>query len=288
MTGKLVRKGVRSRSGGTMAGYEDFSVRLDFIRKIAPDGTHYWMGRELQPLLGYERWENFAEAISRAMEACASADVAVMDQFRETTKMVTIGSGGQRATEDWFLSRYACYLIAMNGDPTKPEVGYAQTYFAIQTRRQEQQDALTAVEQRRELRSRVKDANKGLSSAAKNAGVVKFAVFHDAGYKGLYGGIGKMEIQGRKGIDAKEDLLDCIGHTELAAHYFRITQTQQKLERRGVQNQNAAIDTHLEVGREVRKTMERISGVRPEDLPAEPSLKRLKKAKGRGPGLLDA
>jgi DNA-damage-inducible protein D len=271
-----------------MSGYDDFSVNLDLIRKTAPDGTPFWMARDLQPLLGYERWEGFSEALRRAMEACASSDVAVEDQFRQTAKMVTIGSGAQRATEDWFLSRYACYLIAMNGDPAKPEVGYAQTYFAIQTRRQEQQDALTAVDQRRELRSRVKDANKGLSSAAKTAGVVKFAVFHDAGYKGLYGGIGKTEIQERKGIGAREDLLDCIGHTELAAHYFRITQTQQKLERRGVRNQNAAIDTHFEVGREVRKTMERISGVRPEDLPAEPSLKRLKKGKGKPSGLLDA
>lgn len=262
-----------------MSDIDDYARQLEAIRHTAPDETEYWMARQLQGALGYDRWENFADVIRRAMEACAASDVPVQNHFRSTTKMVTIGSGVQRPTDDWFLSRYASYLIAMNGEASKPEVAHAQTYFAVQTRRQEQHDALTAAERRRELRSRVKDANKGLNSAAKNAGVVKYAVFHDAGYKGLYGGIGKTEIQARKGIDAKDDLLDCIGHTELAAHYFRITQTQQKLERNGVKNQNAAIDTHFEVGREVRRTMEKISGVMPENLPSEPSLKRLKKAK---------
>jgi DNA-damage-inducible protein D len=270
-----------------MPGYDDYVVQLEAIRKLAQDETEYWMARELRSVLGYERWENFSEAITRAMDSCASADVRVENHFRETTKMVSIGSGVKRATDDWFLSRYACYLIAMNADAAKAEVGYAQTYFAIQTHRQEQQDQLTAVERRRELRTRVKDANKGLNSAAKNAGVIKFGVFHDAGYKGLYGGFGKADIQARKGIDAKDDLLDCIGHTELAAHYFRITQTQQKLERNRVQNQNAAIDMHFEVGHEVRATMERISGTKPEHLPAEPSLKRIKKKKPPPEGLLN-
>jgi DNA-damage-inducible protein D len=262
-----------------MAAYDDYVVKLNEIRRVSPDGAEYWMARDLRSILGYDRWENFAEAVKRAMDGCASADVPVENHFRETTKMVEIGSGGKRSTDDWFLSRYACYLIAMNGDTSKPEVGYAQTYFTVQTRRQEQHDQLTGVEQRRELRNRVKDANKGLNSAAKQAGVVKFAVFHDAGYKGLYGGLGKSDIQSRKDIPAKDDLLDCIGHAELAAHYFRITQTQQKLERRGVHDQHVAINTHFEVGREVRSTMQRISGTKPEDLPAEPSLKRIKKKK---------
>ena len=255
---------------------QSYVVRLEAVKRVSPDGSDYWMARDIQPLLGYERWENFSEVIGRAMDACAASDVSVHDQFRETTKMVAIGSGAMRSTDDWFLSRYACYIIAMNGDSSKDAVAYAQTYFAVQTRLQEQQAQLTDMERRRQLRDRVKDANKGLNDAAQTAGVVKFGVFHSAGYRGLYGDLGKAEIQARKGISAKEDLLDCIGHTELAANYFRITQTQQKLTRQGVSTQAAAINTHYEVGKEVRSTMERISQTKPEDLPAEPSLKRLK------------
>ena len=272
-----------------MVGYDDYVVRLEGLKKVAPDGGDYWMARDIQPLLGYERWEYFADVLGRAMEACAASDVPVVNHFRETPKMVSIGSGAQRATDDWFLSRYACYLIAMNGDSSKDEVAYAQTYFAIQTRLQEQQAQLSDVERRRQMRDRVKDANKGLNDAAQNAGVVKFGVFHSAGYRGLYGGLGKTEIQALKGIPAKDDLLDCIGHTELAANYFRITQTQQKLAREGVNIQTVAINTHYEVGKEVRATMERISKTKPEDLPAEPSLKRLnaKPKKTEATGLLN-
>jgi DNA-damage-inducible protein D len=258
-----------------------YSAELDRLKRISPDGAEYWMARDLQGPLGYERWERFADVVGRAMDACASANVPVENHFRETAKMVTLGSGSKRATDDWFLSRYACYLIAMSGDGSKPEVAAAKTYFAVQTRRQEQTDAFTATERRRELRERVKDANKGLNSAAKDANVTKFGVFHDAGYKALYGGLGKAEVEARKGI-GKDELLECIGHTELAAHYFRITQTQEKLVRDGVSTQYLAIETHKTVGRQVRETMARISGTRPEDLPAETSLKKLKKQKPAG------
>jgi DNA-damage-inducible protein D len=268
-----------------MSEYESYVQKLEVVRKTAQDDTEYWHARDLQSALGYGRWENFADAVRRAMTACELAGVPAENHFRETTKMVMIGSGGKRATDDWFLSRYACYLIAMNGDSSKEEVAFAQTYFTVQARRQEIQDQLTDVERRRELRDRVKDANRGLTSAAKSAGVVKFAVFHDAGYKGLYGGLGKSEIQARKGIEPKEDLLDCVGHAELAANYFRITQTQQKIERDRVNNQATAINTHREVGAEVRRTMQRISGTTPEKLPRETSLKKLKKVKDQG--LLD-
>jgi hypothetical protein len=135
-----------------MAAYDDYAVKLDASRRIAPDDSEYWMARDLQPLLGYKRWEDFAEAVRRGMEACASANLPVENHFRQTPRMVNIGSGVKRATEDWFLSRSACYLIAMNADSSKEEVAYAQTYFTIQTRRQEQADQLTAVERRRELR----------------------------------------------------------------------------------------------------------------------------------------
>lgn len=270
-----------------MVGYDDYRQKLDGIRQTAPDGSEYWTARALQAVLGYERWENFAEAIGRAMEACAAADVVVENHFRGFTNMMEIGRGAKRATEDWFLSRYACHLIAMNADGSKEEVAYAQTYFAIQTHLHEQAEQLTAIERRRLLRDRVKDANRGLHSAAKDAGVQRYAIFHDAGYKGLYGGLNVAEIKQRKGIQAKDDLLDCVDHTELAANYFRITQAQQKIAQQRVKDERLATRTHHEVGAEVRQTMKRISGTVPEDLPAAPNIKKLKPPKAKPKGLLD-
>jgi DNA-damage-inducible protein D len=173
----------------------------------------------------------------------------------------------------------------MNADGAKPEVAHAQTYFAIQTRKQEQAHSALALEQRLELRELVRGANKDLNETAQQAGVVRFGVFHAAGYKGLYGDLGNTDVKGYKGIPSKEDLLDCIGHTELAANYFRITQAQEKLVKTRVQTEREAVNTHYNVGREVRDAMERISGVLPEDLPAEPSIKGLKKPPSGG--LLD-
>ena len=264
------------------AGYDSFVSQLDKLKRVAPNGTDYWMARDIQSSLGYLHWEGFKDVLGRAQAACESVGVPVENQFRQTPKMVTIGSGAQREMEDWFLSRYACYLIAMNGDSSKPEIAHAMTYFAVQTRRQELQNQLTSAEKRLMLRNRVKSANKSLNEAAKKAGVQKYGVFHDAGYKGLYGGLGKTEIQARKGIPQGEDLLDCIDRAELAANEFRITQTEQKLIRERVVGERSAINTHNEVGSQVRATIRKIGGTMPEDLPAAPSIKKLaaKKAKG--------
>lgn len=277
-------------SGGhPVATYDDYACQLEQIRNVSPDESEYWHARELQAVLGYSTWESFTAAITRAMDGCESARVPVENHFRETTKMVELGSGSVRQIDDWFLSRYACYLIAMNADSQKEAVAYAQTYFAIQVRRQEQQDSLTTTEKRAELRARVKDANKGLTGVAHDAGVRRFGIFHDAGYRGLYGELGLSEIKRRKGIDDKEDLLDCVNHTELAANYFRITQAQERIAKQPRPDERLATQTHHDVGVEVRNTIKKIGGKMPESLPAETSLKKMKRLNrtDKGQRLLD-
>jgi len=246
---------------------------LESCKRQTSQGAEYWMARDLLQTLGYTRWENFANVIERARMACESAGVNPDDQFRETTKGIAAGKGAEVQRADYFLSRYACYLIAMNGDPAKPEVGYAQTYFAVQTRRQELRDQNP--EQRRiELRQRVKDANRNLNSAAKDAGVQSYALFHDAGYRGLYG-MGLSDLKSHKGIPPKDDLLDRAGRAELAANEFRITQAEEKLRRDQVTGEKAAINTHRQVGQAVRTTIEKLGGTLPENLQPEPSIKQI-------------
>jgi DNA-damage-inducible protein D len=254
---------------------------LDAIKKVSRTGTEYWMARELQAVLEYAKWESFDEVIQRAKMACQAAGVDAQNHFLPSEKMVEIGSGAQRAVTDYFLSRYACYLIAMNGDSSKQPVGVAQNYFAIQTRRQEVDDAHKQIEKRVELRKRVTNANKALNSAAKSAGVQNYGLFHDAGYRGLYG-MGVAEIRQRKKIDG--DLLDHAGRAELAANEFRITQTEQKIVRESITGETNAINTHKAVGAEVRATIRKLGGTMPEDLPPEQSLKKLtRKKRGKLP-----
>lgn len=265
------------------------SVRqaLDAKKRSTAGGAEYWMGRDIQGVLGYTTWENFESIVEKAQRACESAGDDPFNHFREITKMIEAGKGAQLPTKDFFLSRYACYLIAMNGDPRKPEVGTAQVYFAVQTRRQEIQDQLTADDRRLQLRDRVRKANKSLMSAAKQAGVQGFAIFQAAGYEGLYE-MGLVEIKKRKSIRKNEDLLDRAGRTELAANEFRITQTEDKLSRDKINTERAAIETHKNVGREIRNAINKLGGTMPEDLAAEPSIKllereRRKKLKGPNP-----
>lgn len=247
---------------------------LEAKRRVTQAGAEYWMGRDIQTALGYSTWENFEEVIHRARMACESAGANPSDHFRETTNLIAGGKGAQISRKDYFLARYACYLIAMNGDVRKPEIATAQAYFVVQTRRQEVLDELTSEERRIQLRDRVRERNKSLAGAAKEAGVVKFAVFQAAGYQGLYN-LGLSEIKAKKGIAQKEDLLDRAGRTELAANEFRITQTEEKLKRDKVNGEPLAIETHRTVGREVRKAIEKLGGTMPEDLPAETSIKTL-------------
>lgn len=245
---------------------------LDSIKKVSPNGAEYWMARQLQVVLAYAEWENFEKVIQRARMGCESAGIDANDHILDTTKMITAGKGAQLERKDFFLSRYGCYMVAMNGDTRKPEIGTAQTYFAVQTRRQEIHNEQNQITKRVELRNRVTNANKALNSAAKTAGVQNYGFFHDAGYRGLYG-MGLADIKQRKNITG--DLLDHAGRAELAANEFRITQAEQKIVRDNIKGEKNAINTHRDVGAEVRATINKIGGTMPEDLSPEPSLKQL-------------
>lgn len=245
------------------------------IKKIGKNGVEYWEARELMPLLGYEKWQNAEEVIARAAQACIKSGQDVDNHFTRFSKMVNIGSNTVRKVGDYELDRYACYLIAQNGDSTKPEIALAQTYFAIQTRRQEIFEQLSDNEKRLFIRGEVSDHNKKLFRTARRAGVSNFGLFNDAGYKGLYGAP-LLEVERNKGIK-KGELLDRAGSTELAANLFRITQTDEKINKDGIQGEYAASQTHFMVGGKVRQTIKEIGGTTPENLPPEKHIKEVKK-----------
>jgi DNA-damage-inducible protein D len=245
------------------------------IRHTTEAGDAYWTARELMDVLGYAKWQRFREAIQRAVLACATSGQDPADHFTGTGKKVTIGSGAKRTVEDFHLSRYACYLIIQNADPSKEIVALGQTYFAIQTRRQEVSDAealaaLSEDQRRLLLRERMADHNTELAAAAQGAGVVTtrdFAIFQDHGYMGLYGGLRARDIHQRKGLAGRQQILDHMGSTELAANLFRATQAADKIRREGVIGKEAANQTHYHVGQVVRKTIAELGGTMPEDLP---------------------
>lgn len=251
---------------------------FELLRETNQHGAEFWSARGIQPLLGYDQWRRFEQAIKRAITSCKRSGNRPGDHFAGAGKMVDLGSGGVREVHDFHLSRFACYLIAQNGDPRKPEVALAQKYFAIQTRRQELSDVQARDRERLEMREQASVEFKALSSAAQTAGVqsAMFGVFHDAGYRGLYGGLGSDAIKSRKAIPKKEHLLDRMDTTELAANQFRMTQTREKLTREGVKEQAEAIHTHAEVGQEVRKAIERIGGTLPENIPPAEHIKEVK------------
>jgi DNA-damage-inducible protein D len=238
----------------------------------------YWIARELYPYLGYTKWINFENAIEKAKISCAKVGLEVGNHFADVSKMITLGKNAKRDVGDIALSRFACYLIAQNADPRIKEVAEAQRYFAVQTHKQEQFEQLTETQQRLILRDKVKDYNKDLFDTAKNVGVVQYGTFYDAGLKGLYGGIGSKDIKAKKGIgiNKKEELLDCISGEELALNAVRITQTNAKLKRENIKGELNAVDTHYEIGKNVRNFVKDINGTMPENLPREPSIKGLK------------
>ncbi|HET9179168.1 MAG TPA: DNA damage-inducible protein D [Terriglobia bacterium] len=260
---------------------EYIKTALDARMHVTPKGFPFWYGRDVMEILAYANWENFTAVVKKARIACDNSGKPSSNHFLGIREMVPIGSGAKRKRENFVLSRYACYLIAMNGDTEKPEVSTAQTYFAVQTRTQEIEQALTDQQRRLLIRNRVKDANKKLMSVAKAAGVKKYPVFQDAGYKGLYGGLGRDEIKKAKGISREDELLDCIDREELAANEFRITQTEAKLKREQTRGEENAINAHFSVGSRVRQAIKEIQGKMPEELLAVPSIKKLAEKQAR-------
>ena len=229
------------------------------IKHIDENGVEFWYARELQIVLSYKEWRKFENVINKAKESCKNSGITVSDHFVDVDKMVQIGSGAKRKQKDYKLTRYACYLIAQNGDTRKKVIALAQTYFAIQTRKQEisekEYTSLTEDEKRFYQRNLTRKGNYSLNQTAKNAGVKNFDKFHNSGYKGLYNGETADDIAKRKGLRYREDILDNMGSEELAANLFRITQTESRLKRDKVDTEKKACDTHNKIGKIVRKAI---------------------------------
>lgn len=257
---------------------------FESIKHINEYGQEFWYARELAKALEYKDFRNFEQSIFKAMDACKNSGYNISDHFGDATEMVSIGSGAERGFPSYMLSRYACYLIVMNGDPRKEVIAAGQTYFAVKTRQQELAEdyaQLTEDQKRLAIRSEIKEHNKSLAAAAQQAGVEtpqEYAVFQNYGYMGLYGGLKAQDIKARKGLKKSQDILDHMGSTELAANLFRATQTDEKLRRENIQGKAQANRTHYEVGAKVRQTIQDLGGTMPEDLPKpEKSIRQLAK-----------
>ena len=255
---------------------------FESIKNVNGSGVEYWLARDFQTILQYSSWDKFLNVVEKAKEACHNSGHNPADHFSHVVKMVSIGSGAQRETDDIKLSRYACYLIIQNADPAKEIVALGQTYFAVQTRRQELSDEFgrfkSDEEKRLFLRQQMKEHNRYLASAAKEAGVVRpidYAIFQDHGYKGLYGGLSQVDIHKRKGLKKGQKILDHMGSTELAANLFRATQTEDKLRRENIRGKDKANQAHLEVGKKVRQTIKELGGTMPENLPPAENIKKI-------------
>lgn len=262
-------------------------LNFEQIKHIDENGNEYWYARELMIALQYSKWGNFKGVISKAIQACENSEIPVSDCFAEVGKPIISGKGKKELIEDYKLTRYACYLIAQNGSPSKKAIALAQTYFAVQTRKQELSEqeyrALPEDERRLYTRQNVKDKNKYLFDTAKQAGVKNYGKFNNYGYRGLYNGETANDIAKRKGISENDDILDFMGSEELGANLFRITQTDAILKKNNVSNESDACTTHHRVGQAVRQTIKKLGGTMPEELPTPkkgiPQLEKERKQK---------
>jgi len=249
------------------------------IKRTNETGNEYWSSRDFAQILGYSDYRNFEQVIKKAKTACFNSGQRIEDHFVDITEMVGIGSGAQRSIDAVFMSRYACYLIVQNADPGKEIVALGQTYFAVQTRRQEVSGQETEDKRRLLLREEMKTHNTRLAGAAKEAGVIKatdYAIFQNHGYMGLYGGLTAHDIHNRKRLKKSQSILDHMGSTELAANLFRATQTEEKLRRENIKGKDSANRTHKEVGAKIRQTIKELGGTMPENLPIAEDIKKIK------------
>ena len=256
---------------------------FESIRHVNKYGQEFWYARDLQIALEYTEWRNFCKVIEKVKEACRGSNNAVSDHFVDVNKIVNAGATS-KDIGDIQLSRYACYLIVQNGDPRKKVIALGQTYFAVKTRQQElieNYENLSEDQKRIAIRQEMKEHNKMLVAAAKDAGVettLDYAIFQNYGYMGLYGGLKASDIKERKGLKKSQDILDYMGYEELAANLFRATQTEAKLRRENIQGKQEANKTHFEVGKKVRDTIKDLGGTMPEDLPTpEKSIQQLER-----------
>lgn len=256
---------------------------FESIRHVNKYGQEFWYARDLQIALEYTEWRNFCKVIEKAKESCRGSNNAVSDHFVDVNKIVNAGATS-KDIGDIQLSRYACYLIVQNGDPRKKVIALGQTYFAVKTRQQElieNYENLSEDQKRIAIRQEMKEHNKMLVAAAKDAGVettLDYAIFQNYGYMGLYGGLKASDIKERKGLKKSQDILDYMGYEELAANLFRATQTEAKLRRENIQGKQEANKTHFEVGKKVRDTIKDLGGTMPEDLPTpEKSIQQLER-----------
>ena len=252
------------------------------IKHIDENGIEYWEARELQKVLEYKEWRKFEGVINKAKQACDTSKFNVSEHFVGADKTIKMPKGAKKIICDYKLSRYACYLIVQNADSRKKVIALGQTYFAIQTRKQEiselEYENLTEDEKRFYQRSKVRKENYSLNQTAKKAGVKNFDKFHNAGYKGLYNGETADDISKRKGLRYREDILDNMGSDELAANLFRISLTNQKINNEKIKGETPACDAHFEVGNAIRNTIKQVGGTLPEEMPVpDKSLKELVK-----------
>ena len=261
---------------------KNYNKTFEDIKHIDENEIEFWYARELMPILQYSNWQNFEKIIGKAKISCKNSDISVCDHFIDINKTIKMPKGAEKTIKDYKLTRYACYLIAQNGDSRKKVIALAQTYFAVQTRKQEitekEYSMLTEDEKRFYQRNLTRKGNYSLNQAAKNAGVKNFDKFHNSGYKGLYNGETADDIAKRKGLRYREDILDNMGSDELVANLFRISQTEQKLKRDNIKTEKDANKTHYDVGAKIRKTIKELGGTMPEELPTpKKSLKQLEK-----------
>ena len=252
------------------------------IKHIDENGVEFWYARELMPILQYSNWQNFEKIINKAKMSCQNSDISVFEHFTDVNKTIKMPKGAEKTIVDYKLTRYACYLIAQNGDSRKKVIALAQTYFAVQTRKQEisekEYSMLTEDEKRFYQRDLTRKGNYSLNQTAQKAGVKNFDKFHNAGYKGLYNGETADYIAKRKGLRYREDILDNMGSEELAANLFRITQTESKLKKDNIQTEKDANKAHYNIGNNIREVIKKNGGTMPENLPTpKKSLKQLEK-----------